>query len=147
MGIFQTLIQRSAFPQRTPLLPQTHFEATPLQGIFALLKSAALIAIDSQKPADQPPSCQRTCANSSQHNDATVVSLPLQEGRCPQLFVFAPTSRTPSYHLTGNPGQQPGTVERCLQHTVGQCNLSAFLSRDKNEVLCSGKWEVLAINA
>ena len=64
---------------------------------------------------------------------------PSEQGRCLQLFVCAPVSRTPFY-------QQPMPTawknERCLQHTVGQRNQPSFSWDEKRSPL-SWKGEIL----
>ena len=55
---------------------------------------------------------------------------PSEQGRGLQQFVCAPTFRTP---FTSNPCRQPGTVERCLQHTVGQRNQPSLFFGPKTE--------------
>ena len=78
-----------------------------------------------------PSSCQRTWANSSQYNNAAVVSLRLPARQAPSAV--RPSSRTPSYQ---QPRPTARTVERCLLHTVGQCNQPSFPgTKTKSSVL------------
>ena len=85
----------------------------------------------------------------------------------PDAFSSSSAHQLLGRHFTSNPCRQPGTVERCLQHTVGQRNQPSFswdrqrnqpsfcwdrqrnqpFLGTKNGVLCSGRgrfWICLA---